>query len=1498
MKKMARKVLSVLLSLELVLSLLPGGSLTAYANGDGAYSSYVGTTTTVKFNGIDWYIIEDNSTSAMEGSVRLLAKERVGTSQFNANRDDGNSYEGSLLKTWVETYYTNTFGDLPSGVVIDGKLDILTKDEASQLSQDVLKCASDSILNNMWWLSSPGGATDCALIVRCGTGVISDYGQYVNQTVAVRPALQLDLSKVSFDEETKTFALPFPLYVGETQVTNANAANIPGGETATASYNADTNTLTLNGYSPETATTHDYTLYYTTYHCGICYTGTSPLNIVLTGTNKIDVYVSNTEPSYGIFSASADITFSGTGSLTVAAREAGVYGMADITINGGTITATAMASGSCYAIRAGKDITITEGTVNTTGDGGEWGFGYGICASSDGGNIAITGGTVTATGKGYQGDGIKAATSITISNGTVTAKSESSHKYSNSYGIRAEAYEGGAYVAISGGSVTAIGDGEKGFSIKGTVKNTIKGTGWTDSEGAEGRANIPVSEEGQSLTSYNYKRVQFPAAHTHEFSNYTLSAGGATITAVCEAADCDLTDSTATLTIAAPTEGGGAASVTDEAGMRGEAKVTYQTKDGATWSEPTEEVPSGNGFYKASLTVGTVTASVTYGVNAITKAEGFDKTTAHGDFTVPAVATCNAAVTISATPDTGYELDSLTVTKVSGGTVAVTTDGNDGSFTMPDENVTVSAAFKKIDYTITVNSMANGTVTAAATAQMGDTVTLTVSPAAGYQLGALTVKDADNNDVTVTGNVFTMPADSVTVSAAFTAIDYTVTVAAPTNGTVTASKATANIGDAITLTVTPATGYQLESLTVKDGSNNTVTVTDNKFTMPAGSVTVSAAFKKINYTVTVNSAENGTVTADHSTANYGDAITLSSTPADGYALREVTVKDANGSAVTVTGGKFTMPASSVTVSATFDELETYTIFYRAAGTLDGVLCRLDDADTAGYNMTRSAKLGDVDCWAIQLEAVKGKTALSLSFSTDGGTTWSALTSTTVTDDIPSTLNDGEAAVVRGSAQAFIVSFVWGDLTADSNGGYVSAAGESSYYLVTGNTTSVSVAAPEKTGYTFLGWDDGKGGDLKQVSGGAVAISGISQSTIYAARWQRNTCTVTYDLAGGSGSASPVTVNSGGTVATPANPTQSGYAFAGWVVAENVTERVTGTERLLSAGSAFDFTRTTIINDLKLRAQWKHVHSYVCLPLDADLFDGAFADYYQYKDYLHIRICSDGDDYSVEAHSFDSSGKCACGATKPTPKVTLTKSIDGGAATTAQVPQNSVVCLTAPQASGTKQFAKWEYSADGTNWRTLTTNAYAAFVIPASLTVRAVYEEPKITVSVESFMYGENLAFRFDYSVPKGLTVVDGGLLSGNNYNLRYMDPKQMKGATGLADLMFWYIPTTEAPIHFVPATENAIEQCGKATVRTKMFREEAINIDGKSNLYFKKPAVLGRTGTAAVAFPNSMLDYYGGYYYAMGYVLVKGQDGSLAYYVTDPIWATRSEPTKSDTKTY
>jgi surface protein len=171
-------------------------------------------------------------------------------------------------------------------------------------------------------------------------------------------------------------------------------------------------------------------------------------------------------------------------------------------------------------------------------------------------------------------------------------------------------------------------------------------------------------------------------------------------------------------------------------------------------------------------------------------------------------------------------------------------------------------------YTVSIAStIENGTVTADKTTELsaGEKVTLTVKPASDYTLESLTVTDDSDTTVSTTADAddstkytFTMPESNVNVSATFTSTastpetkTYTVTIASTIeNGTVTADKTTGlKAGEKVTLTVTPASDYTLEALTVTDALSAAVSTTVDAndstkytFTMPESNVNVSATF--------------------------------------------------------------------------------------------------------------------------------------------------------------------------------------------------------------------------------------------------------------------------------------------------------------------------------------------------------------------------------------------------------------------------------------------------------------------------------------------------------------------------------------------------------------------------------------------------------------------------------------------------------------------------------
>ena len=84
------------------------------------------------------------------------------------------------------------------------------------------------------------------------------------------------------------------------------------------------------------------------------------------------------------------------------------------------------------------------------------------------------------------------------------------------------------------------------------------------------------------------------------------------------------------------------------------------------------------------------------------------------------------------------------------------------------------------------------------------------------------------------------------------------------------------------------------------------------------------------YSVSYGTVEGGSFSASSSKAEAGAEVTLTATPAEGYAFNnDWSVKGADETAIEVVDGKFTMPAQNVTVSGTFSKV-AYTITKAAA----------------------------------------------------------------------------------------------------------------------------------------------------------------------------------------------------------------------------------------------------------------------------------------------------------------------------------------------------------------------------------------------------------------------------------------------------------------------------------------------------------------------------------------------------------------------------------------
>lgn len=256
-------------------------------------------------------------------------------------------------------------------------------------------------------------------------------------------------------------------------------------------------------------------------------------------------------------------------------------------------------------------------------------------------------------------------------------------------------------------------------------------------------------------------------------------------------------------------------------------------------------------------------------------------------------------VKLTATPDDGYEFGEWSVKGADNTTISVTNN----QFTMPAQNVTVSATFNaETPAVVTDKTIAEFIAAEGGKCYLTGTVSnikndtygnfdLTDASGTIYIYGCLN-KDGEaqkfaelgveaGDKIKVLADTYEVYKDTkeaknvifVEIVEKGAVAQYTVTVAEGiVNGTVKASAEKAAEGDEVTLTATPADGYVFGEWNVKGADNTTISVTNNKFTMPAQNVTVSATFTKEAPSVTFDLSKDNTIAATEEllawTSNY------------------------------------------------------------------------------------------------------------------------------------------------------------------------------------------------------------------------------------------------------------------------------------------------------------------------------------------------------------------------------------------------------------------------------------------------------------------------------------------------------------------------------------------------------------------------------------------------------------------------------------------------------
>ena len=587
-----------------------------------------------------------------------------------------------------------------------------------------------------------------------------------------------------------------------------------------------------------------------------------------------------------------------------------------ITINGGNITASSQFGAGIGGGEgvgdggSGGEITINGGSViatgvNGAGIGGGQGDGGGQGGGS-GGTITINGGVVkaestlgAAIGGGYSGGGTGGdGGKITITGGNTTASGYTGTAIGGGYGTRGGS---GGEVTITGGTVTATGNARGNTSayiigvegIGGGRYDITSGTDGTFQTTNNGNAVIFASSIGDQSHKADWSGIIFEGDEGKVYGNPTLTDD----LTIPEKKALDIpvgktltVNSTITVKGILTNDGTiiGSGSITPD-----EKKLTYKaapstpvidsvSADSITLQpivgETAVEYSKDNTNWQSGTTFSGLTAATSYTFYARYQENGFYKgASPQSGGNAPAYTAYAAPVT-----NEGYSIDYAAETITVSDGYEVNTDSGFGTGTVVTSGSTVTPG-----QTFHVRKAANGSIPASE----GTEFTIPARPAAP---AAPTVKSKTYSSVTlevILGAQYSMDGGATWQdSPEFTGLSAS-----------TAYRFVARYG---------ATESRFASLASAE-----LNVTTNA-ALSGGGVST--------YTITLESTKNGTVTVAPKTASKGTTVTLTVEPDKGYTLETLTVTDKNGNEIELTNkgdGKytFTMPASKVTVTATFME---------------------------------------------------------------------------------------------------------------------------------------------------------------------------------------------------------------------------------------------------------------------------------------------------------------------------------------------------------------------------------------------------------------------------------------------------------------------------------------------------------------------------------------------------------------------------------------------------
>jgi hypothetical protein len=204
-----------------------------------------------------------------------------------------------------------------------------------------------------------------------------------------------------------------------------------------------------------------------------------------------------------------------------------------------------------------------------------------------------------------------------------------------------------------------------------------------------------------------------------------------------------------------------------------------------------------------------------------------------------------------------------------------------------------SASFTLSTFTITATAGPNGTISPSGSVTVfpGADLSLTISPNTGYHVDSVIVDGASVGPVS--GYTFTNVTANHTIRTVFAINQFTITATTGPNGAISPSgSVNANFGATQAFTITPNTGYHIDSVIV-DGANQGA-IASYTFSNVTANHTIRAVFAIDQFTITSTAGANGVISPEGPTVvDYGESQSYSIIPNTGYHIDSLIVDDVN-----------------------------------------------------------------------------------------------------------------------------------------------------------------------------------------------------------------------------------------------------------------------------------------------------------------------------------------------------------------------------------------------------------------------------------------------------------------------------------------------------------------------------------------------------------------------------------------------------------------------------